>query len=826
MSSDKKIIRVAFLFFFIIISLPGMSQVTKIMGKVTDSISGEPIPFANVYFKGTTIGVTSDFDGGFSIESQTLTDTLIISCMGYKPQEIKIGKNRFQEINILLKPSNITLSEFVFNAGENPADTILRNIIKNKEKNNFTEFDYYQYEIYNKVEIDANNITDKFKERRFPKPFRFIFDYMDTSAVNGKTFLPVFLSETFSEYYFRKNPRAEKEIIKAVKTSGVKNQSLMQYMGEMFQKYNFYDNYIRVVSKNFVSPIANSGFGYYKYYLIDSALIGNKWCYKIMFKPKRKQELTFTGNMWVNDTTWAIKSFEIRLAKDANINFLNDAIFKKEYELVDNKYWVVTKDELFADVNLYENTKTILGFFGRKTTFYSNYIFNKPKDKKFYTQPVNVIIADNAHDHPDEFWEKNRPDTLSKNEKTIYYMVDTLTNLPVFKTWVDIAKAVFTGYYKINKVEIGPYMKLASFNPIEGVRLRIGGRTTKEFNEHIRLNAYVAYGLDDRQIKYGGGFLYILNKNPRRAISGNYKYDIEQLGTSPRALKEDLLISSLFRREPANKMSMTKEFTFSYEHEWYNGLINTFNYTYKEIIPIGEEQVVVFNNDGDEVSLKNITTSEFRLDTRISFQENFITGTFKRASLGSKYPVIGIQYGLAIPDMFNSSYGYQKLRIGIRHWFNVFNIGWSKYILEAGKVWGTIPWPLLRLHPGNETFLYDVYSYNLMNYFEFISDQYVSLSYSHHFDGLLFNRIPLIRKLKWREVVNFRGVIGSMTQKNTEFNKLPSISHTLEKPYMEAGVGIENIFKVIRVDAIWRLSHLENNNTNKFGVFMSFNFTF
>ena len=826
MSEDKKIVRFVFFFFFIIISLQGISQVTKIMGKVTDSISGEPIPFANIYFKGTTIGVTSDFDGGFSIESKNPADTLIISCMGYKPQEIEIKKNRFQELNITLASSNITLSEFVFNAGENPADTILRNIIKNKGKNNFTEFDYYQYKIYNKVEIDANNITDKFKERRFPKPFRFIFDYMDTSAVNGKTFLPVFLSETFSDYYYRKSPRAEKEVITAVKTSGVKNESLMQYMGEMFQKYNFYDNYITVVSKNFVSPIANSGFGFYKYYLTDSALIGNKWCYKIMFKPKRKQELTFSGSMWVNDTSWAIKSFDIRLAKDANINFLNDAIFKKEYELVDNKYWVVTKDELFADVNLYENTKTILGFFGRKTTFYSDYIFNAPKDKKFYTQPVNVIIADNAHNKNEEFWEENRPDTLSKNEKTIYYMVDTLTNLPVFKTWVDIAKTVVTGYYKINKVEIGPYMSLVSFNPIEGTRFKMGFRTTRNFNEHVRLNGYAAYGLDDKHIKYGGGFLYVINKNPRRALAANYKYDIEQLGASPRALKEDLLISSLFRRQPANKMSMTKELSVSYEHEWYNGLINTFNYIYKEIIPIGEKQVVVFNNDGDEVSLKNITISEFRLDTRISFSENFVTGNFNRVSLGSKFPVIGIQYGFGIPDMFNNSFGYQKLRLGIRHWFNILNIGWSKYIIEAGKVWGTLPWPLLRLHPGNETFLYDVYAYNLMNYFEFVSDRYLSLSYTHHFDGLLFNHIPLIRKLKWREVVTFRGVIGSMSDKNLAYNKLPEITHTLNKPYMEAGAGIENIFKVFRVDAIWRLSHLENVNANKFGVFLAFNFTF
>ena len=330
----------------------------------------------------------------------------------------------------------------------------------------------------------------------------------------------------------------------------------------------------------------------------------------------------------------------------------------------------------------------------------------------------------------------------------------------------------------------------------------------------------------DQKIKYGAGFLYLPNKNPRRALGGNYRFDIEQLGNSPNAFRDDFLFAAIFRRNPADKLSMTRETKFYYDHEWFNGFSNKLNVMHKEILPIGKDQVRIYNGSGDLVSLEKIRTTEVGLDARFAFNEKFIMGSFNRVSVGTKYPILGVQYMYGIPDLFGSDYEYHKLRFGIKHWFNVLNLGWSKYNIEAGKIWGTLPFPLLELHPGNETFIFDEFAFNLMNYFEFISDQYISVYYTHHFDGFFLNHIPVMRKLKWREVGFVKGVIGTFSDKNKAYNKLPDISNTLEKPYIEAGVGIENIFKIIRIDGIWRLSHLDHENINKFAVFVSLYFTF
>lgn len=801
-------------------------QITKIMGTVTDVETNEPLPFVNIFFKGTTIGITTDFNGKYSIETKSAIDTLVASYIGYLSVEKKVHQGRFQQIDFKLVPSKFDLPEFVIVAGENPADILLRKVIANKSENSKNEFEAYEYEVYNKIQVDANNISERFKKRKILKPFNFIFDYVDTSTVNGKTYLPIFLTESLSDYYFRKTPKTEKEIIKAAKVSGVKNESVSQFLGDMFQKYNFYDNYITIFQKNFVSPISNSGFNSYKYYMVDSTFFGDKWCYKLMFKPRRKQELTFTGHFWVHDTTFAIKSFEMKIADDANINYVNDLVMSQEFDLINGEYWMVVKDFGIADFNILEDSKTTLGFFGRKTTTYRNFVFNQLKDRKFYATPVNVLVAENAYGKNEQFWKTNRHDSLTKDEKTIYHMIDTLTNLPAFKTWVDIVETVISGYYKKEKFEFGPYASVLSFNAIEGARFRVGGRTTKKFNEQIRLEGHVAYGTRDEKLKYGIGGLYLPNKNPRRAFGAKYKYDIEQLGSSPNALREDFILAAFFRRNPADKLSMTSEYQFYYEHEWFNGLSNKFNFIRKEIIPIGESQVNIVNEGGEITSLQHIVTSEIRLDTRIAINEKFIIGDFERMSLGTRSPIVGFQYSYGIPGFLGGNYEYHKLQVGIRHWFNIFNIGWSRYNIEAGQIWGTLPFPLLELHPGNETFLFDEFSYNLMNYFEFVSDQYVSIYYTHHFDGFFLNHIPLMRKLKWREVGFVKSVFGTLSQSNKDYNSLPSITHTLEKPYIEAGVGIENIFKIIRVDGIWRLSHLENENINKFALFISLYFTF
>jgi len=802
-------------------------QKTKIMGKVIDAETKEVIPFVNIYIRGTTTGVRTDFNGEYSLEFTIDADSLIASYVGYVTVAKPIELHKFQTMDFVLFENKVSLGEVVIRPTTNPAEILLKKIIDNKKLNSGEALDCYQYEAYNKIEFDANNISEEFKDKRMLKPFQFIFEYIDTSIVNGKSYLPIFLTESLSDVYYRKTPKTKKEIISASRVSGVDNESISQFLGDMYQNVNIYDNYVVLFDKNFVSPIANFGLGYYKYYLTDSATIDKMWCYKVMFKPRRKQELTFTGNFWVADSSFAIKKIDMRIADDANINFINDIVSTQEFNLVDGKTWMITKDKLVADFNLVNNTKNNMGFYGTKTTSYADYVFDTPKTEEFYNTPMDITVSEGSNKKDETFWTENRLDTLSRDEKAIYKMVDTIQTIRIFKTYVDIIKTIVMGYYVKGNFEIGPYFNTISFNSIEGARFRIGGRTSNKFSTKIMIDGHVAYGTKDQTFKYGGGFLYMLDKNPRKSIGASYKYDIEQLGESQNSFITDNILASLLRRSPNNKLSMVKEFKTAYENEWFTGFSNTFSFTHRDIFPLDTSNNSKFDfyNAGQMETKNSITTTEVGINTRFAYHEKFVFGEFERTSMGTEYPILELKYAYGIKGFLNGDYEYHRLQFSLDHWFNLGSFGWSKYMIEAGRIWGKLPYPLLKLHEGNETWVFDDYAFNLMNYYEFVSDKYVSFYYGHHFDGLFLNKIPLMRKLKWREVASIRGLAGTLDAKNKEYNHnylnefdSKQSMYEVNKPYFEAGIGIENIFKVFRINAMWRLSYLDHKNISKFGI--------
>jgi len=382
------------------------------------------------------------------------------------------------------------------------------------------------------------------------------------------------------------------------------------------------------------------------------------------------------------------------------------------------------------------------------------------------------------------------------------------------------------GYYVWGNFELGPYYKLVSFNDVEGVRLRFGAQTSNQFSTKLMLTGHIAYGTKDYRLKYGLGFLYIIEKNPRRALSGSYLYDIVQLGQSQDAFSQENFFAVFFRRNPANKLSMLERYEMAYEHEWVAGFSNTFRFAHRKLFPVGETKFIVFPEEGTPVVEDNIISAEASIKFRWAHKERYILGNFTRITIGTKYPVFELQYAYGIPGLALSEYEYHRVQFQVKQWFNVASIGWSKYILETGKIWGTLPYPLLKLQPANETFLFDEYAYNLMNYYEFIHDQYISLYYTHHFDGLFLNHIPLMRKLKWRTVIHGRVLWGSLTEENKTYSLFPSLRIDQTDPYYEVGTGIENIFKFIRVDAIWRLNYRDIYNSRNFGVFISASLSF
>lgn len=815
---------VLFLGLIAFIPVKSVAQLTKIMGVVLDDKTGEPVPFANVYFKNTTIGISAGFEGEFSMEVDIPGDTLVASAIGYHKSYINIKKGVFQKVEFRLKPSEFNLNEVEIFAEADRARIIFNRIIKNKDKNNPKQFDFFEYRLYNKIEIDANNVNDRFRESRFLKKLKVVFQYIDTSTINGKAYLPLFITESVSRVFQRSRPNSTKEIIIASQMSGFENESLSQYMGGLYQDVNIYDNYIVIFEKNFISPVSNNGRFSYDYIVLDTVELNGKNCYHLMFKPKRKQELTFVGELWVHDSTFAITRVDMKVAVDANINYVNDIAIDLEYDFVDGKYWVQSKDKIILDLNVIENSMKVPGFFANRTSYYSDFKFNQPPPDSIFSHPVSVLVLDDFSKN-DEYWNQNRDVPLSRNEIGIYEMVDTVKNIPIFRTYVDAVYMFTSGYLKMGLFEFGPTFKTISYNTREGIRIRLGGRTSNKFSKRLMLKGYLAYGFMDEQIKGGGGFLYMIRKNPYRKIGADFKYDLEHLGQNNVSFSDDNFLTSIFRRRPNDKLSLVEGYNIYYDHEWFNGFSTKLNFDQRKMYPVGDLMFEIW--DGDSYStVEAIRTSEVGIEIRFAYHEKYLMGEFERINLGTPFPVLELNLIYGVPGLFSSRDEYFKMILQTTHWFNIFNIGWSQYAVEVGKLWGTVPYPLLNISPGNQTLIYDKYAYNLMNYIEFINDEYVSIFYTHHFDGLLFNHIPFLRKLKWREVIHAKGIIGNLSEKNAQFSIFPPFSHSLSRPYYEVGAGVENIFKIIRIDFIWRLNHRDQPDTQLFGIFGSLKFTF
>ncbi len=801
---------------FIVFSFSLFGQYTKVTGLVIDSITEEVLPFVNIQIIGSNAGATTGFDGKFIIKSKANFDSILVSYIGYQSQTIGIKRNSFQSITIKLKSTKTELKEVVVHAKENPAHIILRKVIANKRINSSYNLDAYEYKVYNKIQMDANNITDDFKNRRSLKPFKFIFDNVDTSTINGKSYLPLLLTESVSDIYYRRNPEEFKETITASRASGIKNKSVTQFLGKMYQDIDIYENYMGIFRLNFVSPIADFGLRTYKYYLIDSATIDGHWCYQIMFKPRRKQEATFTGEIWITDTTFAVKTIDMKINK-VNINFVNAMAISQSYQLIDGKYWMLKRDNFVIDFNVIEKSRTVTGFFGHKTSIYKDILINKTRPDEDYKSNVAVNVDKGAWDKSKEYWDSTRFEDLNEEETKIYTMVDTIVTLPAFRNLYDMVVLVTTGYYSTDFFDYGPFTRTYSYNGVEGHRFRIGGRTSNLWNDKFRLYGHLAYGTMDYEFKYALGMQYVFKKNPRRAIDISYKNDMEQLGASVRAIKQDNIISSVFRTDPNISLTMVEQYKGSFMYEYFNGFSNTLTFRRRNIFPL-QDQKFLINENGQVKTLESITTSEIELKTHIAYKEVFFVDKFNRKSVGTKYPKINIFYAYGFPNLLKSMYEYHKLQISIKQRFNIGSLGYTKYIVSWGKIWGELPYPLLEVHPGNETWIYDDFAFNRMGYYEFISDEFFMANLSHNFRGLLFNHIPLIRKLKWREVIYGKVLLGHLSETNQQYSKFPNNTSLLAEPYYEVGVAIENIFKLIRIDASWRLSYLNKKNVSPFGI--------
>ena len=784
------------------------SQQTKVSGRVIDAATGEGMPDVRVQFQYSKIGVLTDSLGFYVLQSYYATDSVTYFMPEFRLVTKAVKKDHEQIIDVKLMESISDITEVTIKPpDEFPSTTLHKKVIAHKDANNKEKLSSYEYELYNKIQIDLNNIGDKFKDRDIVKRLDLVMDYLD-SVDGGKTYLPVILSENISQFSYKNNPKKKRELVSATRISGIENLQLNQFLGEMYLDFNIYDNYLNIFQKAFISPVANFARNYYKFYLEDSMFIDNNWCYKLRFAPKRTGDMTFEGEMWINDTTYAVKSFKAKLSPWANINYVQDMYMEHHFDQVRPEVWMLTEEKMILDLKVTKGTK-LYGFYGRKYSSRKNFVINKDRPDDFYKSDFTVELADSAKIRDKNYWIAHRHIPLNEQETGIDQMVDSLNQDPFFKFLKNSTYMLATGYYPIGKIELGSIYSLISVNPVEKFRTGLAIRTSNAFSKRIEFGGRLYYGFGDERFKYGLTTRINITPKKRGLLIFYGNRDIEQIGISPTAAAVGSTFSSLLRTGPLDKLTFVDKAGINLEKEFVKDFVIYGVIEWKEYTPLGLATYERRNEFGGLDTIRHVQSSEVTLRFRWCKDEEFISGNFDRTTLPSKYPILSIQGIFGIKGLFGSDYNYQKLEFALEHNRNVGVLGRLRYGANAGVVLGTVAYPFLKVHEGSQSYWLYTNSFNRMSYFEFISDRYVGGFIEQHWQGLLFDRIPLIKKLKWRLVTTGRITYGAISQRHNEVMNIPSFTKQFGKiPYAEASVGIENIFKLGRVDLVWRLTHL------------------
>jgi len=805
-----------------------------INGKVEDINTSEGIPFAVILFPNTSLGTTADLDGNFIINTDKLpNDTLHIQALGYKAMN-KILKKSQYDYNFIIEMERAaaSLNEFVVHAGEDPAVVLMRKIIARKPFNNPDRTENYKYKAYNRLEADMQRINRRqFKKIPILKSYSFIFDNIDTTS-DTKPFLPLYLTETLSDYYFQRHPKKQREFINASMIKGVNNQNVIKYLGSLYQNVNIYRNYLPVFDKKYVSPISDNGLFYYKYTIKDTEKAYGHNIILVQFTPRRPGENCFNGDFWVVDSVFAIQRMSMDVSKLANINWVDRVSLYQEFAPVDS-FWFPIKDKFVANFTIYDSKK-LPGFIGRKTTTYHDIVINDTSVTNVLDNPKwkeDVIKLDSAKDRSDAWWVKNRPDTLSKNEKSINKMVDTINNMPITTHYKHLITFLASGVQDVGPIQLGPYFYVYSHNPVEGNRYRLSLGTPRKIKD-AHVTAFLAYGDKDQRFKYGATGLWLLDRHPRMYLYGYYVHDIDQSTNYYDQLGSDNIFSSLFRKPGVPwKLAFSDDERFEFYKEYFSGFSHKLILQHREYTPYSPLPSVGIFQDVNGNPSNSVTSSEVGLELRYAYKEKYIEGQYLRVYIGSKYPVIDLEVDAGIKDLLNSGYEYQKARFSITESINIPPFGHLYYNLFAGKYFGTLPYPLLEIHPGNEYYYYNQYAFEMMNSYEFISDQYAGFNIEHNIGGGIFNHIPVMKKLRWRQFWTAKGVIGSLSDANEQLNLNKGYPfRTLQgDPYLELGTGISNIFQIFRIDFDWRVTPAPLPGEAKakyFGIFGSVQFQF
>ncbi|WP_299226915.1 DUF5686 and carboxypeptidase-like regulatory domain-containing protein [uncultured Psychroserpens sp.] len=831
------------LLFFFFFGIFSVNAQTKVSGYVLDD-SDQPVAFANVLFKGSTEGTITNENGRFYLESENTWETVVISFLGYETLEIPLEKKVNYDLKFILKEEASALNEVVIvtgkqskKASENPAIRILKKIWERKRKNGLRQFKQYNYDKYEKVEFDLNTIDSALIKSKLFRGMEFVFEEVDTSKVTGKTYLPIFINEAFSKVYGDNLLNKEKEDLKGNKNSGFSNnQIIIDFVDDLYSDFDIYDNYLKFFDKSFVSPLSRTGVQTYNYILSDSAYIDNKWCYNIIYYPRRKNELTFKGDFWVNDSTYAIKDINLQASKSANINWVKEIYIEQEFEVLNDSIFLIKRDYMLSDFALNKKEKS-RGVYGKRTTLYDNYVFDEVKDEEFYDQEV-FSFDEAVYNRDDSFWEQNRLESLNKDEKGVYKMLDTLKTVKKFKRLYNLGSILASGYIEFPSInfDYGPIFSTVGFNEVEGLRLRTGGRTYFGANDLWRLEGFLAYGFRDDKFKYGISGKWLLDKKSRFIISGGNRRDVEQIGasltTSTDVLGRSLASSAVVGTGANDKLTNINLSVLSLEIEPAKNLVLRWSGNYRTLESASTTFSLDYNNP-ESITGVSSEIKQFESSLSVSyFPQRKMTGFgVERKISNDNFARLFAQISRGDRDWFNSDFDYTKLQFSYLQPWQVGGFGRLYTTVEAGKTFGDVPLGLLSVIPGNQTYFSIYNTFPQLDFYEFVTDTYASMHIEHNFNGRIFSRIPFLKKYNLRAIVGLRGVWGELSQDNIALSttgnplEFPLIAPD-EKIYYEYSLGVGNIFKILRIDFNFRGNYLDNPDARRFGITGSFGFSF
>lgn len=840
-------------FLFVLLGCCLLASAQNIQGVVTDSLTNDPIPYLSVYYEGKGVGSITDIDGRYTVETRKGWNKLTFSAVGYVSKVVDIIPGVTKSLNVKMKPDDIMLDEVVvkpkrerYSRKNNPAVELMKKVIARKKDNKLSENDYYQYNKYQKITMSLNDVTPEMLEKGMYKKMPFLKDQIELCEETHKYILPISVDETASQKIYRKHPKSEKTIIKGMSSTGVNElfatgDMLGTILKDVFTDVNIYDDDIRLLQYPFISPISSGdAISFYKFYIMDTTFVEKDKCFHLTFVPNNSQDFGFTGHLYVlADSSYMVKKCTLNLPKKSGVNFVDNMDIIQEFEQLPNGEWVLKTDDMIVEMTL---MKVMQGFQIRRTTRYSDYAFDELPQQLFRRKGTEIKEAD-AMMRGDDFWNQYRPVPLTQTESSMDQLVQRLEQMPGFKYVIFVLKAFIENFVETgtkdhpSKVDIGPVNTMISNNYIDGLRLRMSAQTTANLNPHLFLKGYYAYGFKDHRSKYMGEVEYSFNKKeylprefPKNSVTFTYQYDV--MSPTDKFLKTDkdnVFVS--FKTSTVDQMSYVRNIALKYENETQFGLKTTVEVKHSTDEPTGGLSYVT--NDSRNMLIPEIQTMEASLAFRYAPGETFINTKQRRLPVSFDAPVFTLSHTAGFKGVLGGEYDYNLTEIGLykRFWFS----SWGKIDLfvKGGAQWNKVPFPLLIMPAANLSYILQRETFNLINNMEFLNDRYASLDVSWDLNGKIFNRIPLLKKLKWREAVGFKMLYGHLTDKNNPLkhpddgdlflfptrNGLPtSFVMDSKTPYMEYSVGIHNIFKILHIDYVRRLNYLEHPDVNKWGI--------